>query len=126
MTFDVPYSTLVTFHQGCNGSTNIGPNCNAAIHRFCGSKGFLSGFGPNEVGPSSETVACVPADFAEGIATTYTVLKTFHAACDGGSERAGPNCNAAIHRFCGAHGDLTGFGPVENADDGATIVCLRP
>ena len=54
--------------------------------------------------------------------TTFSELSTFHGGCHGGN-RQGPDCNAAISRLCGARGLGTGFGPVENAGDDATIVC---
>ena len=34
----------------------------------------------------------------------YAELSSHHAPCDGVGERWGPNCNAAIHRYCSAHG----------------------
>ncbi|MDI7267992.1 MAG: MopE-related protein [Myxococcota bacterium] len=59
------------------------------------------------------------------INATYTALATHHPPCNGSTQRIGPDCNAAIHRFCGRRGCTTsGFGPVENFGDYAAVVCL--
>jgi hypothetical protein len=39
-------------------------------------------------------------------------------------ERFGPNCNAAINRFCAGRGFVGGFGPVENDGPNAFVVCV--
>ena len=95
----------------------------AAIHRHCRDTGRTTGFGPVEIGPAEARVVCTA--WGEVVSTSFTALAGHHAPCDGVTERKGPNCNAAIHRFCGARGAATGFGPVENAGDGAAVVCLR-
>ncbi len=53
---------LVNHHGGCDGSTQarrIGPDSNAAMHRFCASQGRTSGFGPLENSGDTVFVACV-------------------------------------------------------------------
>ncbi len=125
---DVPYATLATFDPSCDGSAQrMGPECNAAMHRYCASLGYASGFGPGESGADSALVTCLRAGAATAVPTTYTVLATYHDGCSGvGEGRYGPACNAAINRFCAGTGYTTGFGPVENAGDGATVVCISP
>ena len=39
----------------------MGGECNAAIHRLCISRGFVSGFGPLESSGDTAIVACVRA-----------------------------------------------------------------
>jgi hypothetical protein len=57
--------------------------------------------------------------------TSYGVLRTHHDTCDGGAQRIGPGCNAAIHRFCAAQGcTASGWGPVENSGDAASVTCV--
>jgi hypothetical protein len=122
----VPYATLTMHHSGCSASTErIGPQCNAAIHRYCASMGFVSGFGPLEQSADAATIACVRAPAAEVVSTTYTALSAQHGGCTQ-SSRIGSDCNAAIHRLCASRGASSGYGPVENSGDGATIVCVRP
>ena len=54
------YTALSTHHPSCDGSSErFGRNCNAAIHRFCRSMGFASGFGPVENSGDTAFVACV-------------------------------------------------------------------
>jgi hypothetical protein len=122
----VSFADLAGQQAQCNGAPErIGPDCNAAIHRWCRAHGHVSGFGPVESGPDALTVACVGAS-AEVVETTYSTLVQFHAGCDGRTQRLGPDCNAAIHRFCNARGRDSGFGPVENSGDTAVVVCLSP
>jgi hypothetical protein len=123
---DVPYAELATHHPPCDGTNQrIGPDCNAAIHRYCASKGYASGYGPVEGGSSSALIVCLSTAQATVVGTTYTVLMTHHDGCTAGT-RIGPACNAAINRFCASTGHTTGYGPVENFGDGATVTCVRP
>ena len=122
----VPFAVLAQHHELCDGAgQRIGPHCNAAIHRYCTSQGHVSGFGPVESGPDFVFVTCVTGAVAEGIGTTYTEMRNHHPPCDGTGQRIGPDCNAAISRFCGSRGFATGFGPVENSGDDLAVVCIR-
>lgn len=123
--FDLEYSALAGFHPGCNGvAQRIGPECNAAMHRYCADRGFVSGFGPAEQGASTALVQCVSADVATVVQTTYTALSQQHGGCTAQS-RIGPDCNAAINRFCRGQGHVTGWGPIENSGDVAVVTCIR-
>jgi hypothetical protein len=119
------YPTLAMRHAGCDGtSQRVGPECNAAIHRFCGGRAtgcMNSGFGPVENSPPMAAVTCVRG---EGRRTTYAALMGQHPGCTGNTERIGMQCNAAIHRWCMAQGFATGFGPVESSGDDAYVTCL--
>jgi hypothetical protein len=54
------YTALREFHVPCDGSTErFGRNCNAAINRFCASRGFEGGFGPVENSGDTAFVTCV-------------------------------------------------------------------
>ncbi len=56
---------------------------------------------------------------------SYRDLVTAHPGCDGTSQSAGSECNAAIHRSCSAQSCASsGFGPVRYAGDSAEVVCL--
>jgi hypothetical protein len=124
--FDVPYAELSTHHSPCDGSTErIGPNCNAAMHRYCASRGYASGFGPAEQGPDSALVQCVAFGVGTVIVTSYTELSAHHGGCTINS-RIGPDCNAAIHRYCRSQGHVSGYGPVENSGDTSVVTCTDP
>jgi hypothetical protein len=116
------YSTLVTLHPGCDGSTQRwGLSCSSAFHRFCSGRGCTnSGFGPAENDGDYATATCVAG--AEIVVTTWGELSSFHAPCDGATELYGPNCNAAISRLCGARGRVSGFGPLEVSGAGEVYV----
>jgi len=62
----------------------------------------------------------------ERIDVSYsTDLAAEQPSCDGTTQTFGPECNAAINRYCGGLDcATTGFGPVEHSDDTATVVCL--
>jgi hypothetical protein len=118
------YTALSTHHGGCTAATRFGPDCNAAIKRFCAARGCTSsGFGPVENSGDNATVVCTKG---EEVMTRYSTLSTFQSGCNGTSERFGPNCNAAINRFCMSRGAVGGFGPVENSGDTAYVVCVTP
>lgn len=122
----VPYATLSMHHAGCSASTErIGPQCNAAIHRFCAAMGYATGYGPAEQGPDAATIVCLRAPGAEVVSTTYTELAMRHGGCTQAT-RIGSDCNAAISRFCSSRGFATGFGPLENSGDTAVVACVRP
>lgn len=126
---EVPYATLAQHHAPCDGfGERIGPNCNAAIHRYCAAQGKVSGFGPVEQGADSAWIVCLEAPVATVVQTLYSTLVGHHGECDGSSDdrRIGPGCNAAIHRFCASQGYSSGFGPIENSGDTAYVTCVRP
>ena len=121
---DTDFATLSSFHDICmSDGQRRGPDCNAAINRFCRETGYISGYGPVQSSGDAVTVVCVRAP-AHHHQTTYSVLMTFHAPCDGSRERLGPNCNAAIKRYCVSLGYRSGFGPNENDEDIAVVTCV--
>lgn len=99
---------------GCDGfSERIGSICNSAVHRSCAQSGCTSsGFGRIDA-DDVIVMTCVIGPTA--VEVPYATLAQHHAPCDGFGERIGPNCNAAIHRYCAAQGKISGFGPVERA-----------
>lgn len=122
---DVPFATLATHHTPCDGVLErFGPNCSAAIHRFCASRGYVSGFGPVENDGDRATVTCVRS--AETRLTSFAELGAFLPECDGATYRFGPHCSAAINRYCASAGFTTGYGPVENDGVIAWVTCVRP
>ena len=122
----VVIGALTTHHPGCVAETPHSPACNAAINRYCTSQGFVTGFGPAEFDGHISLVACLGAERATVVTTSYTVLSGHHPGCTAGGERFGPACNSAIHRFCASTGARTGFGPAENSADTAVVVCVKP
>lgn len=117
------YQRLNELHPVCAADgERQGMNCNAAISRFCNAEGFITGFGPVEQEGAIAVVGCVSAP-AHYHTVTYTVLSTFHTPCNG-DERIGPNCNAAIKRYCVSIGYRSGFGPNENYNDNAVVTCV--
>jgi len=121
------YSGLATYLSACDGVTmRNGDACNAAINRYCQASGFVGGYGPVENSGDDAWVVCLRSSMAEVIVTTYTVLSSYHGPCDGVTEWWGPNCNAAINRFCAATGRVSGWGPVEHSGDTAYVLCVSP
>jgi hypothetical protein len=118
------FTDLIARHAGCDGVTQThGTACNAAIHRYCAATGCsVSGFGPVENDGDVAHFTCVTG---ESFSTTYSLLRTHHDVCDAVRERIGPNCNAAMHRFCTASGFVSGFGPGESSGDVAVVTCVR-
>ncbi len=120
--FTTSYSVLRTHHDVCDGTRErMGPNCNAAFHRFCAANGFVSGFGPAENSGDVAVATCVRD--AETRSITYGVLATHHPSCTSAT-RIGGACNAAIKRYCVSEGFVSGFGPVENSGDSVAVTCV--
>jgi hypothetical protein len=120
----VSFADLSAQHGPCNGAPEVmGPNCNAAIHRWCGANGMTTGFGPVELpGDGTAYVTCVPSATTHSI--TYGALTPHHGSCHSGT-RIGPECDAAIHRWCRAMGAVSGFGPLENSGENLAVACVR-
>lgn len=116
------YTELSASHDGCTAATRYGPACNAAIHRRCAALGHVTGYGPVSASGDSVEIACTPN--AVVVDSTYTELSAHHGGCTT-STRMGGECNAAIHRFCGSRGFVSGFGPLENSGDTAIVACVR-
>ena len=122
---DPSWAALALAHEGCDGAgERRGPSCNAAIHRHCQSAGFVTGFGPVWATGDGAQITCLAQASMES--TTYSSLTRHHPPCDGVGQRMGPDCNAAISRFCRSLGAATGFGPVENSGDSALVACVTP
>lgn len=118
------YPTLTSYHSVCAiDGEQRGPACNAAISRFCRDQGYASGYGPVARDEAEVSVTCVRMP-AHHHSTTYSTLTTFHVPCNGTTERFGPNCNAAIKRYCVSLGYRSGFGPDENFGDSAVVTCV--
>ena len=123
---NAPWASLSAIHGICDGSRQvIGSECSSAIHRWCASRGYVSGFGPVERSASDAAVACLSAGHAETRAIVYADVQAHHAGCHAGT-RLGPDCDAAISRYCQAAGFATGFGPIENSGENLSITCVRP
>ena len=55
----VGWGELTAQHAGCVPGREDAYDCNAASHRFCAAKGFVSGYGPVEYNTAGVSVVCV-------------------------------------------------------------------
>jgi hypothetical protein len=122
------YATLRRNHPDCDGrSERFGALCNRAINGYCERERPGSvGFGPVEVDGDRVSVVCVLETSVDRYQTTYAVLAVAHPDCNGVFSRFGPQCHAAIHRFCMTRLQRSGFGPIYDEGDRVTIACVRP
>jgi hypothetical protein len=114
--YDVAYSTDLAVEQaGCDGvDQSFGPDCNAAINRWCSGRGCAStGFGPVEHSGDDATVVCLDATVR---LTSFGELGGFDGGCTSDNAYS-LECNHAIHLLCAADGADTGFGLLENGAD---------
>lgn len=116
------FTELSAYHGGCTASTPRGPDCFAAVNRYCAARGQTTGYGPVEYSGDDALVVCTPG--AAVSAPGYSGLVGYNAVCDGSTQRMGQDCNEAMHLYCQAQGWLTGFGPLENSGDVAYVACL--
>ena len=56
---ELAWSELTSRHAGCALGAEDSWDCNSATHRFCVSKGFVSGYGPVEYNTAVVAVVCV-------------------------------------------------------------------
>jgi hypothetical protein len=132
-TREVPAADLATF--GACPSPGVATaqvaerfSCQQAIHGYCKSLGFVSGFGPvGTAAATSWTIVCLRSGHATAVATSYDALAQQLPGCDGPSvPAAAPGaCLAASKRFCQANNHYSGFGPVANGLGlGTTVICV--
>ena len=121
----VEFNLLWLQHEACDGPEDAmsGP-CAAAVHRYCQDQGARTGFGPIELQADTMLVTCL-TEAVDVLHTTYDAVSQEHSPCDGTRERIGPNCNAAIKRWCRGQGYESGFGPLENSGSNLVVACLR-
>jgi hypothetical protein len=119
------YTALRAMAPACDGSTERrGLECNAAMDAVCaGTPCVNGGFGAAAPLPAGDAVD-VTCAAGTTLHTTYAALAALDAACDGTTERYGPNCATAVDRACVAAGALGGFGPTEVSGDDVTMKCV--
>jgi hypothetical protein len=103
---------LATHEPTCTEA--LTPACVTAIHRYCVSEGFASGYGPIEQTETALTVTCLPT------ATLYTATTE---TLQGFASRCVPDpitCGVAAWNWCEAAFHPGGYGPVEPD----TVVCF--
>ena len=74
------FAELTAQHSGCTSANAVSGACNAAIRRYCGTQGFLGGFGPNEYAGNDAYVTCVRTSSLTSARSTSlwaTVLEAF-------------------------------------------------
>lgn len=116
------FTELASHHWACRADDPVSADCNASIHRYCRAQGLVTGFGPLEHSGDGAAVACVPT--AETFTVSYDVLAGLQPGCTWPEARHSDACNLAIHQWCAAGGHRTGFGPLENSDNTATVACI--
>ena len=112
---DVPYGELSAEHPECRGAADAaGPNCAAAVRRYCSNSRSLPGGLVQEIGPSSVGVACVAATRQRDV--DYATLNRFARGCRQPGDSVSLNCTTAAAKWCNA----------ENADDSGMVLEVGP
>jgi hypothetical protein len=119
---ETSFTALQAHHGGCLSHDPVGPDCNAAINRWCASIGERTGFGPLEHSGDVAFVACLPR--ATTFPMSFSELARHAPGCDGAGERMGPTCDIANHLWCREQGFATGYGPLENSGDTSHAACV--
>lgn len=119
---ETTWTALRALSPDCAESNPIGAACASAIHRLCAEAGLTTGYGPISQTANRIIIACVGD--AAVIDTTYPTLTERHSGCTA-ARPMGPDCNAAIGRYCASQGAASGFGPLEFSGDDVRIACVR-
>ena len=120
------WAELSAQHEACNGDPQrFGPNCASAAHRACRSMGFAAGLFNVETELDRMHFACLPDEVATVLPVPFADLSGHLPDCDGAGQAFGPECMAAIKRWCVDGGYASGYGPVEYSDGIAWAVCVR-
>jgi hypothetical protein len=120
MRFSVSFSTLSAKQSTCSSGNSFGLPCNSASQRYCAAKGYTGGLGL--LGPGTPVVLCIADAMAMSNVSVTSTLAMFHSSCSASDTISLP-CSWAIHGFCESQGFGGGFGPVEQLDDGVTLLC---
>jgi hypothetical protein len=133
-TREVAAADLATFGSCPSPGVSSAPvsqrfSCQQAIHGYCKSLGFVSGFGPvGSAAATSWTITCLRSGHAVEVATTYDAIAVQFSGCNGpGSPGATPGgCLAGAKRLCQSLNYYAGFGPVANGTgQNTTVICLN-
>ena len=121
----LPYADLQAEHGGCDGVFMLqGDACNAAINRWCGKDDCAqTGFGPVGLPGGPADIVCLAASEVVVHQVPYAELSTHHPPCDGTGQHIGPDCSAAMKRWCNSIGQVSGFGPLEHGGGAAAVAC---
>jgi hypothetical protein len=131
-TMDVTAATLAPF-----GTCPVSPNltisdhfpCAKAIHGYCQSQGFASGYGPVASPQAGQwTIVCLATGHALPLRITYADLSAAFQFCTDYTVLSSSPflCTVAAKRYCNSQAHPAGgFGPVADPDGKSpTIVCL--
>ncbi len=98
---ETSFKNLTLKNLGCPKNGYVSDSCNAAIHRYCQTKNYVTGFGPVEHSADIALVACTNSVTMFGTVpfTGAGSLNEQHSGCTV-SNPVSDSCNAAIHRYC--------------------------
>ncbi len=102
---------------------NIGNRvAEAAVNRFCRSRGYGAGVGPVEHSDTEMWVDCLPASV--GVSTDVATPTLNGLGCDPLGAPDGIECAAAADNHCRGLGFVAGYGPVEWNETMSAVVCI--
>jgi hypothetical protein len=121
---------LAQQHPSCNATGKLGGiYCNAAIDNLCGSLRDRGGYGPVAFDAAGNVdVACIGAPLTvDRVIVPWATLTGLHANCNLASAQAqaGGPCMYAANQHCQRNGYYAGFGPVQDVNPNALVICLR-
>jgi hypothetical protein len=88
-------------HPECRGVADAaGPNCAAAVRRFCSNNQSLTGGLVQEIGPTSVAIACFKSSRYRDV--DYQTLNTFARGCRQPGDSGSLNCTTAAAKSCKA------------------------
>jgi hypothetical protein len=120
---EVSLFELSQLHPGCNVNwKSQHPDCVAAAHRYCRSRGYGAGVA-QEVGLSSLGIACIHTGL-EGDAP-ISELSHGHPGCSSSASSQSNDCASAARRYCIARGFTAGLAQ-EVGPSSIGVGCFNP
>jgi hypothetical protein len=121
--------SAATFHPGCTGAADPqGPDCTAAIHRYCsrsgrGNAGVLQNFETDATTRKTLAVACFQAMWYGD--APISELRAEHPGCNAPGQAYTSDCVAAIHRWCAKHRAAGGGTAQELGREVIGVACFK-
>jgi hypothetical protein len=123
-------AVLTRHHPSCNATGKLGGiYCNAAIDNLCSTMSERGGYGPVGFDAAGNVdIACIGGPLVvDRVTVPWATLTAIHGDCnpDSAQAQAGGPCMFAANQHCVRAQYYAGFGPVQDVNGQALVICLQ-